>query len=122
MQGTARKNPQRLNREEPPAQGDVVAPDWLPKRGHARRAFERLIPILQRMRVLSEGDAEALATGCMALEEYLTTRESSWRRGDSAARRYMAMLVQFGLTPSARTKVHAHAPEKADPLQEWKTG
>lgn len=124
MQGTAARNPQRLNRAEPPARGETVPPPWLPDKGPAREAWDRLLPFLQRMRVLSEGDADALALGCVALEEYLAARsdEESWRKADSAWKRYGAMLGWFGLTPSARTKVQAAPAEKDDPLAQWKAG
>jgi phage terminase small subunit len=39
-----------------------------------------------------------------------------------ADRRFKAWLVEFGLTPAARSKVHVQNPdedEKQDPLQEF---
>lgn len=73
------------------------------------------------MRVLTDGDAEALALGCVALDEYLQARrdDESWRRADGAWKRYGAMLGWFGLNPSARTKVQTLQPPKEDPLDQW---
>ncbi len=121
MQGSARHDPQRVNKAEPKPTGPAKPPPWLPTKGTARDAWKRLSPILERMRVLTEADAEALALGCLALEEYVTARsdEASWRKADSAWKRYGSMLGWFGLTPSARTKVQATTVEEQDPLEQW---
>ena len=121
LTGTAAHNPQRVNRDEPKPALGAVPPPWLPKRGHARAAWERLEPVLSRMRVLTEADAEALALGCVALAEYLGSRRdrTAWRKGDAAWKRYAAVLREFGMTPSARAKVSTAAPEAADPFTSW---
>lgn len=122
MNGSARHDPQRINRSEPQPRAGARVPPFLPRTGPARSAWNRLLPILERMRVMTEADAEALALGCLALAEYLSARndEESWRRADAAWKRYAAMLGWFGLNPSARSKVHTTSePEAVDPLDAW---
>ena len=109
LHGTWR--PDRANPAEPvPASIGADPPPWLPTRGPARGAWDRLSAELAAMRVLTPADAEALALGCMALAEYLAARRRpsvSWRRADAAWKRYAATLREFGLTPSSRTRVAA---------------
>lgn len=121
VQGTARQHPERINRSEPVPTGIAIAPPWLARRGSARAAWNRLLPILERMRVVTEADAEALALGCEALAEYLSARrdEAAWRKADAAWKRYASMLGWFGLNPSARTKVQTIPAAKDDPLEAW---
>jgi Phage terminase, small subunit len=119
LEGTVRKD--RANPAEPRPTVGAVPPPFLPSRGAARVAWNRLAPMLERLRVLTEADADALALGCLALSEYLAARrdKQSWRRGDAAWKRYMATLTAFGLTPSARVRVHVAEADVADPLAEW---
>jgi phage terminase small subunit len=121
LTGTAAHNPQRVNRDEPKPALGATPPPWLPRRGPARAAWDRLSPILLRMRVLTEADAEALGLGCLALAEYLQNRRdpTAWRKGDAAWKRYWAVLAGFGMNPSARAKVSTAAPEAADPFTTW---
>ena len=103
----------------------------------AGEMWRRLVPVLARLRVLTEGDVAALELTCNAWADYheaqaaidaaggawyttineaggelvrahpaLTERSDAWRR-------FRAGLVEFGLTPAARTKVAA-APEDPD--------
>lgn len=121
LTGTAAHNPQRINKDEPHPRVGATPPPWLPKRGVAHAAWLRLEPILTRMRVLTEADAEALALGCMALAEYLDSpsEADNWRRADAAWTRYMKMLSSFGMTPAARAKVSTAVSESTDPLERW---
>jgi phage terminase small subunit len=121
LSGSARHDPQRVNRDEPKPAVGAEPPPFLPRRGPAWAAWERHQPILTRLRVLTEADADALALGCMALAEYLAARRrvDGWRKADAAWKRYLAVLSAFGLTPSARAKVHAAPAAEVDPLAEW---
>ena len=121
LTGAAKVNPERLNRDEPQMTLGASPPSWLPKRGIARQTWDRLAPLLERIRVITEGDADALALGCLALAEYLDARTDTehWHRADAAWKRYGNMLSWFGLTPSSRTRIHALAPKSLDPLEEW---
>jgi phage terminase small subunit len=119
LQGTTRAD--RANPAEPKPAVGAAPPPWLPRYGPARAAWRRLAPILTQMRVLTTADAEALGLACMALAEFLEAQSdaSSWRRGDAAWKRYLAVLRDFGMTPSARTRVTAAPEEEADPLEAW---
>lgn len=110
----------------------VQPPEWAlaewPEDGAAAAAWRRLHAILDGMGVLETSDADALALLCAALaerayaqrvlnEEGMTYERITDRGGSSIAvrpesqaaadawRRAQSMMLQFGLTPSARTKV-----------------
>lgn len=119
MEGTYR--PDRANPAEPQPAIGASAPPWLPRSGPARAAWRRLRRQLLATRVLTRSDCEALALGCMALTEYLEARAdaTSWRRADAAWKRYAAVLRDFGMNPSARTRVAAVPVAERDPLEEW---
>lgn len=123
LNGSAAHNPGRVNRLEPkPAPGVTDPPAWLPRTGPARAAWDRNLPVLLRMRVLTEADAEALALGCVALAEYLAAKrrgEKGWRRAADAWKRYQSTLRDFGMTPSARTRVQMVDAPAVDPLAAW---
>lgn len=124
LRGTAQHNPGRINRAEPHPTVGAAPPPWLPRSGPARRAWRRLAPVLTRMRVLTEADAEALALVCMALQEYLEARADAegWRRADAAAKRYLTGLRAFGLTPADRARIATLPDEEKDPTQAWLEG
>lgn len=119
LQGTDRAD--RRNPAEPKPAIGAKPPPWLPRTGPARSAWRRLAPVLTAARVLTVADAEALALACLALSDFLEARADAngWRRADAAWKRYSGMLVQFGMTPSARTRVAAVPAEEADPLAAW---
>ena len=107
-------------------------------------AWGRLSVLLDRMGVLTEADAAALERLCDCYGDILICRESliadGWTyktvdaqgntliKGNPAATQlrsadsqFKAYLIEFGLTPSARSKVHGspEEEEKADPLNEF---
>lgn len=122
LRGSARQHPERINRREPhPPTGKTVAPPWLPTEGAAVDAWNRLLPHVEGMQVMTDADAEALALGCLALADYLDARneEDGWRKADSAWKRYANALGWFGLNPSARSKVQTVQQATEDPLERW---
>ena len=121
LTGAARHDPQRVNRDEPKPKVGAAPPPFLPRRGPAWSAWKRHAAVLERIRVLTEADADALALGCMALAEYIDAQkdEDGWRRAADAWKRYGAALGWFGLNPSARTRIHAEPAIEADPLEAW---
>ena len=120
LSGTAAKNPQR-HRYEPQPRQRSRAPHWLPKKGVPWSAWCRIKPMLERIRVLTEADQEALALGCIALDDYLRLREQDgdWRKIDAAWKRYWRMLEGFGMTPASRTRVQVVPQDVTDPVQAW---
>ncbi len=136
--GTAR--PDRLNPHEPqPAETTGRPPAWL--KGQGRRVWRWLVPLLREMRVLTAADEQALALLCDVFAEYLEAREILRQRGltyetttpqgdrmvrprpevaiaADAWRRVQRMLTEFGLTPSARSRVQALPAPECDPFEE----
>jgi P27 family predicted phage terminase small subunit len=105
----------------------------------ARAEWRRLLPILERMRVLTEADGAALAIYCAAFSRcrlaereignygLLVLQENGILKRNPAevivaeCEATMArVLVEFGLTPSARTRVKvAEADGPRDALTEF---
>ena len=107
-------------------------------------AWGRLSVLLDRMGVLTEADSAAFERLCDCYSDVLICRESliadGWTyktqdmagntliKGNPAANQlraadaqFKSYLIEFGLTPAARSKVHATPDDdkKADPLQEF---
>jgi P27 family predicted phage terminase small subunit len=104
-------------------------PQWLD--AEARAAWKQLVPILERMRVLTEADGLALAMLCNAWSRYRTASDRLDRYGDvypvkgpdgelkmlrrspyaalqmEHANTVRRLLAEFGLTPAARGRVVA---------------
>ena len=136
-----RGNPARrpLNAAEPaPDPAPVTAPTWLA--GAALAEWTRLAPILHRLGLLTEIDGAALATYCQAWARWREAEDQITKFGMvikgkggfpvlspyvAVANRAMAQmkgfLVEFGMTPSARSRVHASADRDtpADPFAEF---
>lgn len=133
-----------LNRSEPKPRRELPScPAHLSD--EAKVAWGRMSVLLDRMGVLTEADAYALERGCAVYAEILAyqalvdeggaTYTTTSMSGDKvlkanpavamladADRRFKAWLVEFGLTPAARSKVHVQDPddgEREDPMQEF---
>jgi P27 family predicted phage terminase small subunit len=127
----------KLNPEEPQAR--IVRPrvpyGQLSKDG--QRAWHKLVPMLADLGVLTETDELALEMMCTHFElamqakrqvqkEGLTTCGSTGslvvhpaqRVWASEARAFRMWAEQFGLTPSARSRVQAVTPEEPDELEQ----
>lgn len=134
LRGSWRGN---LNRDEPqPDAGPPEKPPWLT--AHASEAWDQLVPILQRMRVLTEADGHALALLCATwsrwreCEEFVAEhgevypikdrdgKTKELRRfpqavaGDTHGRALNRYLAEFGLSPASRTRIQT-VPEKLAP-------
>jgi phage terminase small subunit len=106
----------RINPGEPAiAPGSVEAPGWL--EGLARDHWDELAPILAGARVLSIADRAGLAVLC---DDYRRLRSDpdDWKARD----RYRRMLIEFGLTPSSRSRLKVPAEGPADELEEFLVG
>ena len=139
IRGNPGKRPFNLYEPQPDElDEDYSAPDWL--EGQAKEKWDFVLPILVRMRVMSEADIETLARYCALWEQwkanydhvkaghgvlpirdekgnikYLqTTPYASQMR--SLARELLRMEQEFGLTPSSRSQVTIHATASDDPL------
>lgn len=128
-----------LNAAEPkPAAADLAPPDWLD--GLARTEWTRLAPLLHRLGLLTEIDVQALATYCQTYARWREAEEKikefglviKGRNGypvispfaavaDRAMRQMKGFLIEFGMTPSARSRVAKHDAGDAhdDPFAEF---
>lgn len=115
------------------ADGDTEPPVWLD--AYAREHWEELSAVLRRAGLFTEGDRAALAQLC---DDYSTIRKSvegvdgielgDYERmrslmtnADKARDRYRRMLVEFGLTPSSRSRIKAPAEGPRDDLEDFLT-
>lgn len=139
VRGNPGKRP--INKNEPqPARRIPSAPVHLASEGQV--AWGRLTVLLDRMGVLTEADGFALERLCDCYAEILTLRElidaqgrtyeTTSTQGESVLkanpavamladvdRRFKSYLVEFGLTPAARSKVQVKEhDDKEDPLAE----
>jgi P27 family predicted phage terminase small subunit len=146
MRGSAAHDPQRLNRAEPKlglATADAKPPRWLALSRRAGEAWRDLFPIVRdQMAILTPADIAALALLCEALANSVEERLKFSRDGSTYstssedgrqmirahpsvaqsiewARLAKVMLSEFGLTPSARSKVSRVDGATKDPLERW---
>jgi len=134
LSGSYDKNPQRRNGQEPiPPKGIPVAPKYLDRM--AKYEWRHTCKLLEAMGVLSEADKSALTFYCQTYSEWrkavaycdkygawaigkdgngnTTTTRNEWdrirERSADACRRW---LIEFGLTPSARTRLQVNEQTK----------
>lgn len=128
-----------LNKDEPrPDRAVPPPPKHLPTR--TKRVWRAVAAELDAMGVLTAADAMGLELLVYAYEEYRRARDvadvegSTYRTegpagtmfrarpevaiGADAWRRCRAMLAEFGLTPSSRTRIKVGATEEVDPFEE----
>lgn len=132
-----------INKKEPKPKREIPScPAHMSDAGKV--AWGRLSVLLDRMGVLTEADSAAFERLCDCYSDILICRESliadGWTyktldaqgntliKGNPAATQlrsadsqFKSYLIEFGLTPAARSKVHAQPDDdkKADPLQEF---
>lgn len=142
LQGNPGRRALPQNEPVPPA-GAIELPR--PLQGNALAVWQRLVPILQEMRVLSRADVEKLAMACEAEGDYLDLRARIKKVGriyrtitvtgstvyrprpevamcSEAFRRADRILSEFGLSPSTRSKVQAIVEQDADPFDAFLKG
>lgn len=128
------KRPSRINKNEPVASsGTATAPAWLSER--AAEIFDQLSATLLGMGIASPDDMHALSLVASRIEEIeqLTaviedggrtyTSEGGLVKArpevgmrNEAMRHAQSLLAEFGLTPSARSKVSAGKPPEQNPF------
>lgn len=142
LEGTDR--PDRTNRNEPtPTLTDDKPPVWL--KGRGRKGWRWIAPVVADMKILTDADKAALALLCDALGDYTECQEALRRDGrfyetltklgermikphpavaqaSDAWRRAARMMVEFGMTPSARSRVKAAAEKEVDPFEAFLQG
>jgi P27 family predicted phage terminase small subunit len=139
LRGNPRKRP--INAAEPkpsPLPAGLAAPTWLDP--DAAAEWNRVAPMLGRLGVLTETDADALAAYC---EAFTTWKQATQRLrqfgmvvkrtkaglelpvispyvkiAHHAMAQMRAFLVEFGMTPSSRARIHTAAPAET-PISKW---
>lgn len=103
----------RINDDEPVVPvGSLEPPDWLLKT--ARDHWLELAPVLARAGLLTDADRHSLALLC---ESFGRFRHDPT---DNRARElYRKLCVEFGLTPSSRSRLKSTAEKPKDALAEF---
>jgi P27 family predicted phage terminase small subunit len=126
------ERPDRINRAEPPTVPVEHAEPPSQLNDEARAEWFRMIPILTRMKVLSESDLAALALYCEAHARHSAAARDLSKRGmvtmtadgprinpavgiaERASNQALRFLVEFGLTPSSRSRLKTTTPAEQD--------
>ena len=122
LDGNPGKRP--LNDAEPPAlAGDPECPEWLDE--EAKAEWDRIVPDLREMGLLSRADRPALAAYCTAWSRWVMAEAQVKKFGvivkspekgfpmkspylsiaDQSMETMRKMMVEFGLTPSSRSRI-----------------
>ncbi len=115
-----------MNPQEPqPSLDKPEKPEGLGRYGD--QVWDELIDELYAMRVMTTADRRALEPGCRAYQEYRealneTGKKRRWPPISDGWKRFRSILVEFGLTPSSRSKVVMPPDRTPDPLEEFLTG
>lgn len=130
LQGNPGKRP--LNTEEPkPRALPPKRPAWLT--GEGKKKWDELVPELERLGLLTIVDGAALAALCQAWKDYVEcinvikkygrtfATESGYlmprpevKIAEKAFQAFKAMSVEFGLTPSSRSRLKAPQAEQTE--------
>jgi phage terminase small subunit len=106
----------RTNFHEPamPPVSSLRAPSWLGP--VARKHWNELAPLLDRVGVLKETDRHALALLCDAYQA-LVSDAKDYKARDL----YRRLACEFGLTPSSRSRLKAPTEPPKDALDQFLT-
>lgn len=136
LEGNPGKRPLNLN-EPKPEKKAPKCPSWLEP--EAKKEWRRMSKVLEQIGVLTEVDAAAFAGYCQAYsrwkeaEEFLTKHGTIFKTPSgyiqqvpqvSIAQTYLKIMKdfcsEFGLTPSARTRIKAGTAggEATDPMED----
>ena len=126
----------RVNENEPePGPGKVTCPSFLSK--EARAEWRRIAPELTRLGLLTPLDRAAFAAYCASYARWVKVEMRLLKKGilaegargqriaspllwisTSAMKQMLKFGVEFGLTPSSRSRLVGMAPDKGDWLDE----
>jgi len=143
LRGNAGKR--KLNDAEPkPKPGDPEMPEGLSAAAGAE--WRSIVPELRQLGVLTKIDGKALAAYCHAFARWMEAEVEIRRLGivvmepifngeqflgckykknpavtisETAQKIMKAFLVEFGMTPSSRSRVRIEKPTEADPMDEF---
>jgi len=119
LQGTVQ--PSRMNPNEPKPAVGAEKPDTLSAK--AAVLWDEYAPMLTRLGLLRETDALAFEDLCETTVRWRMLRHKRDFRAavtsDRAREHMVKLLREFGMTPSAATRVTATTVETADPFTSW---
>jgi P27 family predicted phage terminase small subunit len=138
IQGNPGKRP--INKAEPkPKLAIPTCPPHLD--AEARKEWRRISKPLYELGLLSVLDGDALAVYCASWSRWVAANEQLRDHGltvpgrnglpkaspyvaiaNQAFRQMMSMAVEFGMTPSSRSRIRVVAPKAADPFEDLLRG
>jgi len=135
LRGLPGKRKLSVDEPKPALVTDLAPPDWLDVEAQAE--WGRLAPMLERLGVLAETDTAALAAYCEAWATWKGATQQIRKFGmvikgkhdfpvvspyvriaTTALQQMRGLLVEFGMTPSARARIHAPKPVDV-PVSKW---
>lgn len=134
--GSAKSHPERINKSEPkPQPAETEPPAWLKGR-RERRTYRELAERLRAMNLLTHADEYALVQLALywvkwrdiadGVETDVTETDSGYRMTDprinslvKIGEKITQLLKEFGMTPSARTRISVPENTPADPLEDY---
>ena len=114
IQGTTRKD--RINKDEPVVNSRLPkCPTWMNTEG--KKEWARLLKDLNKYGIATGFDFIGMATLCQMWGEYIDGAKIGEPVGAAHVTQMRLLLVEFGFTPSSRTRVNANPVEekKHDP-------
>jgi len=125
--------PGRVNTAEPKPSGRPKMPTYLDV--EARAEWRRIVPVLEKMKILGAADAPLLALYCQAHSDYVGATKALRKEGKvietatgamkpsphlhivNAARSEMVkILAEFGCSPSSRSRLNVGVGSEVDAL------
>lgn len=98
-----------LPKDEPVFTGLAVRPNWLTVA--ARRVWEDLAPVSEKVGLLTDGDAEAFGMLCTLASEF---RANAAEMSANRISRLDALMQRFGMDPGSRTRISVKKVDKTD--------
>lgn len=141
LRGSTLVTPEREASEVHGPTGTPDCPDWLDDQ--AKAAWDEIVPLLQDMGILTRIDGNALARYCRLwsrwrkMEAFIEEKGEMYPlRAEDGSVKYFQQWPQvaianklaqqltrleqeFGLTPSARTRIHVDRPTEFDEFQRF---
>ena len=103
----------RINKNEVASAAGSLEPPATLTRKKAIAHWREVAPVLHRMGLLTEASRFGLAQLC---DEFAIMQSTVVARSGAARDRYRRLLIEFGLTPSAQSRLKAPAQVAKDKL------
>ena len=127
----------KLNKKAPkPDPGKLECPQWIS--GEAKKEWDRISSVLERLGLLTELDHAHLEAYCVAYGRWVESEKLVMEKGvlyktksgnvmtspilwvaNKALEQMHKMALEFGLTPSSRSRIKMNLPKEKNPYEEW---